>query len=160
MIRYLPWPDTRYLLSGPDNSDGLKRRHNTLGEAFFRQILYRNFKIGPQVSSYGHVHIPDDFDSDLPLKRWSIFFWMLCKSLKGKTSYWLHINSFLQASKISMVVYSPLSIYAHVLYLLGYLSAVTNWLTRQKVWRARTLWRSTRATDGGRKEKTTSGPAG
>ncbi|PLN81862.1 hypothetical protein BDW42DRAFT_185165 [Aspergillus taichungensis] len=50
-----------------------QRRHNSLGELFCKQILGRDFHAELQPSSYDHVHIPADFDSDQPLKRWFIF---------------------------------------------------------------------------------------
>lgn len=50
-----------------------QRRHNTLGEALCNQVLGREFHAELQPSSYDHVHIPADFDSDQPLKRWFIF---------------------------------------------------------------------------------------
>ncbi|PKY01764.1 hypothetical protein P168DRAFT_241715 [Aspergillus campestris IBT 28561] len=50
-----------------------QRRHNSLGETFCKQILGRDFHAELQPSFYDHVHIPADFDSDQPLKRWFIF---------------------------------------------------------------------------------------
>lgn len=49
-----------------------QRRHNTLGETFCKQVLGREFRAELQPSCYDHVHIPPDFDSDRPLKRWFI----------------------------------------------------------------------------------------
>lgn len=50
-----------------------QRRHNSLGETLCKQILGREFHAELQPSCYDHVHIPADFDSDQPLKRWFIF---------------------------------------------------------------------------------------
>ena len=50
-----------------------QRRHNVLGKLFCKQILGRDFHVDLQPSCYDHVHIPADFDSDQPLKRWFIF---------------------------------------------------------------------------------------
>ena len=56
-----------------DIPDDPQRRHNTLGDAFCREVLDRDFNKQLQASGYDHVHIPADFDSDLSLKRWFIF---------------------------------------------------------------------------------------
>ncbi|EAU31844.1 predicted protein [Aspergillus terreus NIH2624] len=50
-----------------------QRRHNTLGQALCKQVFGREFHAELRPSSYDHVHIPADFDSDQPLKRWFIF---------------------------------------------------------------------------------------
>lgn len=50
-----------------------QRRHNSLGETFCKQVLGRPFHAELQPCCYDHVHIPADFDSDRPLKRWFIF---------------------------------------------------------------------------------------
>lgn len=49
-----------------------QRRPDTLAEAFCSQVLGREFNPTLQPSSYDHVHIPAEFDSDQPLKRWFI----------------------------------------------------------------------------------------
>lgn len=50
-----------------------QRRHNTLGSAFCEEVLHREFRASLQPSGYDHVHIPADFDSVKPVKRWFIF---------------------------------------------------------------------------------------
>ena len=56
-----------------DIPDGPQRRHNTLGDAFCREVLNQDFNKQLQASGYDHVYIPVDFDSNLSLKRWFIF---------------------------------------------------------------------------------------
>ncbi|GAT19423.1 similar to An18g02620 [Aspergillus luchuensis] len=51
-----------------DISGDPQRRHISLGEAFCKQILKRDFHAELHPSCYDHVHIPPDFDSDCPLK--------------------------------------------------------------------------------------------
>ncbi|KAE8389271.1 hypothetical protein BDV23DRAFT_184673 [Aspergillus alliaceus] len=50
-----------------------QRRHNTLGSAFCEEVLHREFRASLQPTGYDHVHIPADFDSVKPVKRWFIF---------------------------------------------------------------------------------------
>lgn len=50
-----------------------QRRHNTLGEMLCKQVFGREFQLKLQPPRYDHVHIPGDFDSDKPVKRWFIF---------------------------------------------------------------------------------------
>ncbi|GAB1202902.1 hypothetical protein APSETT445_001526 [Aspergillus pseudonomiae] len=50
-----------------------QRRHNTLGSAFCEEVLNREFHAPLQPTGYDHVHIPADFDSAKPVKRWFIF---------------------------------------------------------------------------------------
>ncbi|WEW61600.1 hypothetical protein PRK78_007091 [Emydomyces testavorans] len=50
-----------------------QRRHNTLGDAFCNEILHRDLDKNFDPFGYDYVHIPCDFDSDVPLKRWFIF---------------------------------------------------------------------------------------
>jgi hypothetical protein len=47
-------------------------RHTMLGNAFCRFIIQRDFQQQPEPSGYDHIHIPPDFDSIKPLKRWFI----------------------------------------------------------------------------------------
>jgi methylsterol monooxygenase len=47
-------------------------RHHALAQAFCAKHLQRDFNWKLQASGYDHVHIPGDFDSDQPLKRWFI----------------------------------------------------------------------------------------
>ncbi|KAL2834174.1 hypothetical protein BDW59DRAFT_137448 [Aspergillus cavernicola] len=49
-----------------------QQRHTTLGELFCKKVLGREFHGKLQPACYDHVHIPADFDSELPLKRWFI----------------------------------------------------------------------------------------
>ncbi|KAF7587766.1 hypothetical protein BBP40_006726 [Aspergillus hancockii] len=48
-------------------------RHNTLGKAFCEEVLNREFLAPLQPTGYDHVHIPADFDTTKPVKRWFIF---------------------------------------------------------------------------------------
>ncbi|GMF67424.1 unnamed protein product [Aspergillus oryzae] len=50
-----------------------QRRHSTLGSAFCEEVLNREFRASLQPTGYDHVHIPADFDSTKPVKRWFIF---------------------------------------------------------------------------------------
>ncbi|TQB67560.1 hypothetical protein MPDQ_005267 [Monascus purpureus] len=50
-----------------------QRRSNTLGEAFCKQVLGREFHAQPQPTGYDHVHIPGEFDSAEPKERWFVF---------------------------------------------------------------------------------------
>lgn len=49
-----------------------QRGHITLGEAFCGIVLGREFHFKLHPAGYDHVHIPADFDSLEPLKRWFI----------------------------------------------------------------------------------------
>ncbi|KAL2869444.1 uncharacterized protein BJX67DRAFT_379000 [Aspergillus lucknowensis] len=49
-----------------------QRRHITLGDAVCRDLLNRRFHATLHPAVYDHVHVPADFDSALPLKRWFI----------------------------------------------------------------------------------------
>ncbi|KAL4936217.1 hypothetical protein BDV06DRAFT_233630 [Aspergillus oleicola] len=49
-----------------------ERRFTTLGEMFCEQILGRGLDRAVKPSSYDFVHIPPDFDSEDPIKRWFI----------------------------------------------------------------------------------------
>ena len=57
-----------------DIPDAPQRRHNTLGDAFCREVLNRGYNKQLQASGYDNVHIPADFDLDLSLKRSFIFY--------------------------------------------------------------------------------------
>jgi methylsterol monooxygenase len=50
-----------------------QRRHIALGDAVCRDLLNRKFHATLHPAVYDHVHIPPDFDSVIPLKRWFIF---------------------------------------------------------------------------------------
>jgi methylsterol monooxygenase len=50
-----------------------QRRHIALGDAVCRDLLNRKFHAALHPAVYDHVHIPPDFDSVIPLKRWFIF---------------------------------------------------------------------------------------
>ena len=49
-----------------------QRRHVKIGETFCAAILERAFNPTLHPTGYDHVHIPADFDSQNPLKRWFI----------------------------------------------------------------------------------------
>lgn len=49
-----------------------QRRHVKLGEDFCSTTLHRPFNPTLRPAGYDHVHIPGDFDSEQPLKRWFI----------------------------------------------------------------------------------------
>lgn len=49
-----------------------QRRHTRIGEDFCQDILSRPFNLALNPASYDHIHIPADFDSPEPLKRWFI----------------------------------------------------------------------------------------
>jgi methylsterol monooxygenase len=68
-------PTRRVIIQAVVNSipGNPQQRHNTLGDAFCGQILGREFCAKLRPSGYDHVHIPGDFDSTEPLKRWFIF---------------------------------------------------------------------------------------
>ena len=50
-----------------------QRRHITLRDLLCREVFNQDFHPQLQVTGYDHVHIPADFDSAKPLKRWFIF---------------------------------------------------------------------------------------
>jgi len=50
-----------------------QNRHNTLGNLFCQQILNRNFNNQVQVSNYDYMHLPPNFDTDKPVRRWFVF---------------------------------------------------------------------------------------
>ncbi|KAI9368729.1 hypothetical protein BJX61DRAFT_202412 [Aspergillus egyptiacus] len=50
-----------------------QRRHITLGNAVCRDLLSWRFRATPHPAVYDHVHIPADFDSASPVKRWFVF---------------------------------------------------------------------------------------
>lgn len=50
-----------------------QRRYSTLGRILCKQVFGREFQSKLQPPRYDHVHIPGDFDSDQPVKRWFIF---------------------------------------------------------------------------------------
>ena len=54
----------------PGNPQG---RFSLLGDLFCQEFLGRNLDILYQGSSYDHVHIPCDFDSDQPIRRYFIY---------------------------------------------------------------------------------------
>ena len=49
-----------------------QRRHLTVGDQFCQEILGSHFNSALHPASYDHVHIPGEFDSLQPLKRWFI----------------------------------------------------------------------------------------
>jgi methylsterol monooxygenase len=49
-----------------------QRRHAKIGEDFCATILNRGFNPTLHQAGYDHVHIPANFDSQQPLKRWFI----------------------------------------------------------------------------------------
>ncbi|CDM38343.1 hypothetical protein PROQFM164_S11g000046 [Penicillium roqueforti FM164] len=49
-----------------------QRRHVEIGEDFCENILNRAFNPTLHPAGYDHIHIPADFDSPDPLKRWFI----------------------------------------------------------------------------------------
>ncbi|RMZ66337.1 hypothetical protein GMOD_00005472 [Pyrenophora seminiperda CCB06] len=48
-------------------------RFHTLGNDFCQHHLGRPIRDQPSLSGYDHPHIPGDFDSDKPLKRWFLY---------------------------------------------------------------------------------------
>lgn len=50
-----------------------QRRHITLGDLLCREVLNQDFHPQLQLNGYDHVHIPADFDTDRPVKRWFVF---------------------------------------------------------------------------------------
>ncbi|PLB47734.1 hypothetical protein P170DRAFT_437478 [Aspergillus steynii IBT 23096] len=49
-----------------------QRRHVQIGEDFCETVLSRAFNPTLHPAGYDHIHIPADFDSLKPLKRWFI----------------------------------------------------------------------------------------
>lgn len=49
-----------------------RRRHVKIGENYCETILNRSLKPTLLPAGYDHIHIPADFDSQNPLKRWFI----------------------------------------------------------------------------------------
>lgn len=49
-----------------------RRRYLTLGEAFCANVLGHEYHYDLDPAGYDHVHIPADFCSSEPLKRWFI----------------------------------------------------------------------------------------
>jgi methylsterol monooxygenase len=49
-----------------------QRRHVRLGEDFCSFTLHRPLNSTLDPACYDHIHIPADFDSEQPLKRWFI----------------------------------------------------------------------------------------
>ncbi|KIW05860.1 uncharacterized protein PV09_03063 [Verruconis gallopava] len=49
-----------------------QNRHNVLGNAFCKQILKRDFNSQIQAPSYDFMHIPPNFDTEKPVRRWFI----------------------------------------------------------------------------------------
>ena len=47
-------------------------RHVKIGEAFCENVLNRAFNPSLHPAGYDHTHIPADFDSPKPLRRWFI----------------------------------------------------------------------------------------
>lgn len=47
-------------------------RHVNVGKDFCQAVLNRPFNSTLRPDGYDHVHIPGDFDSQEPLKRWFI----------------------------------------------------------------------------------------
>jgi hypothetical protein len=50
-----------------------QQRFHTLGNDFCQYQLKRPIRDKPSLSGYDHPHIPGDFDSEKPLKRWFIY---------------------------------------------------------------------------------------
>jgi hypothetical protein len=50
-----------------------QKRFYTLGNDFSQHQFERTIQDKPSLSGYDHPHIPGDFDSDKPLKRWFIY---------------------------------------------------------------------------------------
>lgn len=50
-----------------------QKRFHALGNDFCQYHLGRNIRDRPSLSGYDHPHIPGDFDSDKPLKRWFVY---------------------------------------------------------------------------------------
>ena len=49
-----------------------QNRHNFLGDLFCRQVLERDFDTSLQILSRDHIHIPADFDTEKPVRRWFV----------------------------------------------------------------------------------------
>jgi hypothetical protein len=49
-----------------------QNRHNFLGDLFYKQVLKRDFNNKLQISNYHHMHLPPNFDTDKPVRRWFI----------------------------------------------------------------------------------------
>jgi hypothetical protein len=49
-----------------------QNRHNFLGELFCQQVLKRKFNNKLQVLSYDYMHLPPNFDTVKPVRRWFI----------------------------------------------------------------------------------------
>ncbi|KAF2653135.1 hypothetical protein K491DRAFT_694949 [Lophiostoma macrostomum CBS 122681] len=50
-----------------------QKRFHTLGNEFSLCQLKRPIRDEPRLSGYDHPHIPGEFDSEQPLKRWFIY---------------------------------------------------------------------------------------
>jgi hypothetical protein len=50
-----------------------QKRFHTLGNDFSQHQFGRDIQDKPSFAGYDHPHIPGDFDSDKPLKRWFIY---------------------------------------------------------------------------------------
>ena len=49
-----------------------QNRHNFLGTLFCEQVLNRRFNNQLQVSKYDYMHLPPNFDTDQPVRRWFV----------------------------------------------------------------------------------------
>ncbi|KAJ0419686.1 hypothetical protein BJY00DRAFT_285740 [Aspergillus carlsbadensis] len=107
-----------------------QRRHNTLSEAFCEHVLNREFCMTYEPSCYDHVHIPPDFDSHNPLKRWFI----------------IDLNVKEPLSRES-VVQIP-----HLVYLASYQQDKWQFIARDK-WKEKATKRADTFTWGGRREQ-------
>jgi hypothetical protein len=50
-----------------------QNRHNVLGNAFCQKILNRDFNNKLQIPNYDYMHLPPEFDTDRPVRRWFVF---------------------------------------------------------------------------------------
>jgi methylsterol monooxygenase len=68
-----PHPTRIIIYACVTDIDGFpQRRHVKIGGDFCEIVLNRAFNPTLHPSGYDHIHIPADFDSQKPLKRWFI----------------------------------------------------------------------------------------
>ncbi|KAL3476376.1 hypothetical protein BJX99DRAFT_142321 [Aspergillus californicus] len=107
-----------------------QRRFITLAEAFCKNVLDRDFYPIVQPFSYDHVHIPGDYDSNQPLKRWFIID--------------LDVKEELATEIVAQL--------PHLVYLASYKDSEWNFILREK-WTQQAISRAGLYTWGGRQEQ-------
>ena len=50
-----------------------QERHRSLGDLICQQLLGRKINVSFKDSTYDHIHIPGDFDSDRPVHKYFIY---------------------------------------------------------------------------------------